>query len=253
MLDDTDLLQDQLEDAAVTPQEESPETPTEENWDKARQAQDQKLASVDKKVERLAGNIESLGSQLESKDQTIAALQYQLAEKKAEKTSIADGLDADVHGEDMVSAIKGLEDRLDAEQQAKNDVQEKLNRYESDREVTQAQTAQAEVREEILSDLDDDYGAKYRTEAVKRANAHVAETNEVPENAIAARKLMKGFYRAVKAEDESKKGKSTVQQDNNRGGLNFNEPTGKEGDINTVLADMKKSGKYKGAKLPGPD
>ena len=232
------------------PKDEEPAAKGQEpkaGWDKDRQQIQQDAAAAKKTADRLSGQVEVLTSQSAAYSEKIAELTAKLeTAKTATPEDKGIELDEDVHGADLVAAVKGLEKQLAEAKAASQATENKLKAAEAT-EARKAQDAKiAQHREKLLSRFDKKYGAKFRNAAVEAANAEVRETGIVPADDVDRIELLEKHYEALSATAKAKKTTKTVRQDSRGGGVTLAAPSKATGTLEEVRTAMRREGKFSG-------
>ncbi len=239
-----------MSDEETKVEEPKPEE-TKEQWDKERQQADQERATVVKKLSQSQATLEA---ELAATKEGIASLTSKLdslLNKADVKKSQIDTLDPDIHGADMVAAIQSLKAELDAERSSKAELQTWIQSQKQEQARKKADAEKEALKDEILTDLDDQFGAKYRNEAIELANAEVAETGKAPVTQMQARKLLAKHYKALRDKDSEAEKKKTSRQDTLGGTLGIMSDDLEEGSMDDVMASMKKKGVFTTLDMPG--
>lgn len=221
------------------------------DWDKDRQKAEQDRANLSKQLSKVQTD---LAADLAATKQTIAELRDQLnsaATKADVNISDIDKLDPEVHGADLVHSLKTLKAELEAERKNRQDLQKWIDEQKQRDAVQRVQAEKEALKDEILSDLDEQFGAKYRNEAIELANQEVAETGKAPATQMQARKLLAKYYKSLKDKDSQSDRRKTSRQDNLGGTVGVKSYDGEEGDFDSVVASMKKKGVFASLTLPG--
>jgi myosin heavy subunit len=211
------------------------------NFKREREAKEKAVAEK----EELESQYLSMSEELDTQKTESNSIKQELAQVKATldrmaKASTVDelgNLDEAVVDPSVVKHIKKLQaDKTALEVQYKElstniaSLQKTKEQFESEK-VQQQQTSYREQRKEaILKDLDDEFGAKYRNEAVDLANAKVKEKGKAPEGEYEISKLIRSCYRDIATKDVKPTTKHTVPVDDGKGGV-------------TKIADDKVEGK----------
>ena len=170
-------------------------------WDEQQQKADQEAANARKAREQVA----AVSSELETTKVENETLREQLAaaEVKAAEAGITDvELDeARYEGTDLplVKAIKSLKEEIKAKDKRFDALEKKAADYEKRDREEQAMAARNSVYEELLTDLDAEYGADCRNEAVKAFNQLIADGKLPKGNPAKSTREMEKCYKAVKA------------------------------------------------------
>ncbi len=231
-------------------------------WDKERQRVDQLQANItklaDEKTE-MSGQLTTLTEQNQGLAEKFDELKAQLVEKQAEQQEVE--LDSDLVDPNVIKAIDGIKGELsDTKKQLENsnkqieDLIAVKTQYEVDQQAKAEDERKAGRKEKILSKLDERYGAKFRNEAMKLAQADVDKEGKPPDGELEVFLLLDKHYNQLSKDAVSGKTKTTVPVDNGSGGVVFGEDVVKEGTREEVLKSMKSWFKKKGDNftLPTP-
>ncbi|MCJ7482658.1 MAG: hypothetical protein MUO31_06805 [Thermodesulfovibrionales bacterium] len=210
-----------------------------EKWDKERQRADQ-AESVAAKARTEA---QQYASMLEESKTQLAAAQSKLETSQKETQTKKDELlqmDTALVDQNVITNLEKLEARDRANAQKLDEMSRKLSTYEADRTERIRQENINKARESVLSQCDEEFSPKYRTEALKIADELVDTGKEKrPNDKFEGYILMKKCYRQV-SEKETSKEKATVNIDTGKGGAPVvKKEARKSGSMKEVLADMK--------------
>lgn len=212
-------------------------------FEKTRQRADQEAANAKKAREQLSES----QSSLETAQTENEALKEQLAaaEKKAAEAGIEDvELDESQYQTTdipLVRAIKSLKEKSKAKDERIAGLEKKASDFEEQGRKDKAIQARDEAYEELLTDLDGEYGADCRNEAVKKFDALILEDKVPKGNTAKATRILEKCYKdakSAKAKD-SKKDKSSLSLDSGSGGGDAPNLSGveiKEGSLDEVAA-----------------
>ena len=189
-------------------------------YTREQQRADQEAANA----RRARDEAQQYKSQLESMQQEQASLQGKLEElqAKAEDRDLPNLDPEQFEGSDrtLVEAIKALEIQLKHSNQKIGKLEKTKDDLLAERREQESRDARSRNYNELLEDLDEEYGAQYRNDAVK-AFTTLAKKGEVPQNnsAKAARLMEKCYKQAVKDAAEKKgKGGEDILRDTGAGG-----------------------------------
>lgn len=245
--------------------EEQKEEQKDEKWDKARQELDQYKSSVDKLSEQkseLQEQVGELQTTIEQERQETADkltnIEKQLTDKaKEEKIDDIENLDPDLVDANVIKVLKGLKNQqqLLEKQLTEKDadiakLQEAKDQYETDREKSAEEARKAVTKEKILSSLDQEFGSKFRNDAVKLANQKVKETGKTPESEFIYKFIRDCYIEVEKNAPKETPEKETVSVDSGASGVTFKEGEIKEGSIEEVLPQIAAKYKGKGFSMP---
>ena len=217
--------------------EEQAELEKKQEYDKVQQQIDQERANA-KKAREAAEQAKSEATKLAD---SVAELKSQIEATKQELEAKKTAIDPDEVGiSDLANYAKNLQSEiaeLKREQTAFKTEQQKL---QADRQKAQQETEVNKVKEQILTDCDEEYGEQFRNAALKLADKKVDSGDaELPRTPYDGYKLMRKCY----AEVALQKKKDTVITDTGEGGVGEPKSTLKPGSRQEVLEQMKKNPK----------
>lgn len=215
-------------------------------FDKARQAADQEKANAAKAREKA----DAATTQLGEANSQVEALKQQLAEAnaKADAAGVSVELDEKNYSDTdlvLVKSIKALEKKLEVKDVQINNLNQKATDFESNRAANDAKATQEAQYQELLNDMDVDYGPEHRNAAVIAFEKKVA-AGEVTGGAAKATRILERCYKdSVKAakakEAEIKKGNVTLDSGSGGGtNINFSGVKLKSGSLEDVTAQAGK-------------
>jgi len=238
-----------------------------EHWDKAKQELDQYKANVERLSEQKTELQEQIGdlqttieAEREETADKLASIEKQLAKKtKEEKVDDIDNIDPDLVDANVIKVLKNLKVQQESleKQLAEKDqdiakLKEVKEKYEADRKKATEDAQRDTLREAMLSDLDKEFGAKFRNEAIELANKKVKESDgKAPEGDFFIYKFIRNCYKEVA--EKAPKGtseKKTVSVDSGASGVTFKEGEIKEGSIDEVFPVIAAKYKGKGFSMP---
>lgn len=241
-------------DSAIKDGEEAARTPEEQSQiDKARRDEQMleqeraNTARANETARQAQSDLETTKSQNETLKEQLAA-----AEAKAAEAGIKDvELDeSSFEGTDLalVKSIKSLGEQVKAKDARIAALEKKATGYEDQDRQDRATQARNTAYEELLTDLDGEYGADCRNEAVKAFNQLIAD-GKVPKGSPAkATRAMEKCYKeakAAKAKDKTDKEKSSpLPLDSGSGGGSAPNLSGveiKEGSLDEVAEQVGKT------------
>ena len=230
------------EEAARTPEEQK--KIDEERRDKQQLEQEQaNTARANETARQAQSDLETTNSENEKLKEQLEA-----AETKAVEAGIKDiKLDEkDYEGTDLalVRAINVLNQRIEAKDKKITNLEKKADGYEDQARKDEAVAARNSVYEELLSDLDEEYGPDCRNEAVKNFNTLCTEGKVPKGNPTKATRAMEKCYKEAKAAKAKPKDKSSLPLDSGSGGGNAPSLSGteiKKGSLDEVDAQVAKT------------
>lgn len=217
-------------------QTEEVQTEETQGWDKEKQRADMEHANFLKAKSRN----EELQSKLETYESRMADIESQIKEKQKEvEIAELDPLRADVP--DLVNQNQKLIQRLKNMELQFKTLQSKAVEFEK-KELTRQQTEERQAMiDKICKPLDKEYGAKFRSKAIKLAEEAVNNgTEESPKDAMDAYFLLNKVY-AKLAEEAKTVEKKSIPVDTGNQAFSFQSSDIGEGSLRDVVAKMKKS------------
>jgi hypothetical protein len=208
-----------------------------EEWNKEKQRADMEHANFLKAKQEK----DLLAGKLDSMEQTISRLQEAIKVNQ-EQVEIGelDPLRADVP--DLVNQNQKLIARLKKLEQEQMELKSLATQYKTKEQQREQDTVRQKMIDKICKPLDSQYGAKFRTKAVKMAEELVAEGKESqPEDALDARMLLEKCYKQLSSKDETKEEKTKIPTDNGAGAFSFVGSEIKEGSLNDVMGQLRKT------------
>jgi uncharacterized coiled-coil DUF342 family protein len=206
------------------------------DWDKEKQRADMehanflKAKSQNDKLSDKLNTYESRMSQLES--------QIKVNQEKVEIAEL-DPLRADVP--DLVNQNQKLIQRLKNVEAQFQQLQSKATTFESIEQERQLKEERQATIDKICKPLDKEYGAKFRSKAVKMAEEAVNNGEEdAPKDAMDAYFMLTRYYKKLKTEDETVK-KETIPVDTGSGAFSFQTSEIGDGSLKEVIAQMRKA------------
>lgn len=237
-------------DSAIEDGEKAARTPEEQaaidkaRLDKQQLEQEQaNTARANEAAKQAQSDLESAKSETETLKEQLATAEAKAAEAGIKDVELKEenyeGTDLD-----LVKAIKSLEQKLDAKDKQIAGLEKKATGYETQARADKATQARNSVYEELLSDLDEEYGADCRNDAVKRFNELIT-TGKVPKgNPTKATRAMERCYKEAKAAKAKGKDKSSLSLDPGSGGGSAPNLSGvelKKGSLDEVDAQVAKT------------
>jgi hypothetical protein len=226
-------MPEENEAPVVEPQDKKPE------WDKERQRADQAEANSRKTAAKLSAT-ELKTNQLE---QTVAELQGKLQtieDVKGLDLSAINPDDADIP--DVVRNQAKVVQALEKTQAKLSALEQKAASYEQNELQSRQVRERESVIEKIMNPLDKEFGAKYRNEARKLAEAEVEERGYAPNGELECYQMLRRHYETLKTKGVESASKETPS-DNGRGGSksSFGDSI-KPGTVDDVMAQIRKGG-----------
>lgn len=222
----------------------------EADFDKDRQKQDQDAANQ-RKYQQAQAQAEEARQQAEKLAQEKAELQQKLddLQLKADEQGITipelneeDYQEGDVN---IVKAIKALQSQLEVKSKRLQNLEKVKDDLMEERRVNAEVDARNTVYNNLLDDLDTEYGAQHRNAAVAAFDKLIKDSKVPKGNPTKATRIMEKCYRdAAKAAKDKEKFDGSVNLDTGSGG---NAPGGmsslklKPGSLNQVIDQVQAS------------
>lgn len=197
--------------------------------DKERQRADQEAANAkksrDEATQAKADNV-SVRADLATLETERQRLEGALAEAQAKASEgqmpNLDGVELDVNETLLAKSVQSLQkqinDNADAAKKERDAQQAKITQYEAV-EAQKVQQARSDASyNALLSDLDSDYGAECRNEAVAAYQKKWANGDVPKDNAAAATRILEKCYKDVKAKVNKKADNKNFSSDTGSGG-----------------------------------
>jgi chromosome segregation ATPase len=231
----------------------------EDSWDKERQRVDQLAANVTKMASdkaELASQLSAMTERSQEMLNKVSELEAQLSTAQIARDKESDNLDEDMYDDKLIKKISKFETEIsntkklleDSNKQVKELMDAKA-KWEQDAADEAEAARKAARKEKILSDLDKEFGPKYRNEALKLAQAEVDQNGKAPEGEYEVARLLRKHYREL-SKPSDKKTFPSVTVDTGDGGVVFNDGDIEEGSRDEVLASI--ASKIKGKPFTMP-
>jgi seryl-tRNA synthetase len=217
--------------------QEKAEVQENQEWDKDKQRADMEHANFLK----AKGENEKLSAKITDFESKISSLEEQIKVNQ-QKVEIAelDPLRADVP--DLVNQNQKLIQRLKQAEDNLQNLMTKATDYERKELERQQKEQRQETIDKICKPLDKEFGAKYRSKAVKMAEAMVNDGKaDSPQDAMDAYLLLTKCYKELVEADKEKTVKEKLPVDTGAGAFSFQGTDIKEGSLDEVMAAMRKS------------
>lgn len=208
---------------------------TKPEWDKEKQRADMERANFLK----AKSQNEQLTAKLSEYDSKIAELQSQIkVNQKEVEIAELDPLRADVP--DLVNQNQKLIQRLKNMEAQFQSLQSKAMTFEQKEAERQQKEQRQATIDKICKPLDKQFGAKYRSAAVKAAEDAVNNgVEDSPKDELDAYFLLTKYYQKLKEEEATTK-KEQIPVDTGAGAFSFQGTDIKEGSLNDVISAMRK-------------
>ncbi len=218
----------------------------EKEWDKQKQLLDQERANSKKAREES----ETLSAALEDAQGRLATLEQQMKDKESavlKETQRLEDLDPALVDSKVISNFGKMKSQFEQLSSQVAAQQREIDAYKGIESERQRETGKQKTINKILAPLDEEFGAKYRNDAVKMADQLINDGTETqPQDSIEAFSLMRKCYKTLVDKDTKKATpKKMVPADSGTGSIPFLETTKKQGTIEEVLADMRKNPSWK--------
>jgi hypothetical protein len=235
-------MSEQEEDKKTTEEDKAKkEAEDKAKWDEARQKIDQAESVANKARQEamaFADAYEESKAEIKQLKEKLEIQEKATQEKKDELVTM-NPEDVD---KSVVANIQRMEARDKKQAKRIEQLELKAKAYEEAEEKRRSKATNQELQDEVLATCDKEFGAKYRSEAIKMADELVDSGKEKqPTTQFTGYTLMRKCYQAVvKKAEESKKDKtSDVPTDSGSSGISH-KTSRKAGSRAEVLADMRK-------------
>lgn len=231
----------------VPAKEETPKKS--ETWDKERQRADQAEANLRKAQERLR----TMESDAASAHETAKSLQDRLDGILQENAVKIEDIDEDINDPKLLEYIKSMKIQIDRANERSDRLEKVASDYVDAEKAKQAEASKEEAKSEIIADIEGDFPAKYRNQALEKANEICTARGFAPKDRYEAAKILRTCYKELADADKGKtapsanKGKTSVPTDSGKGGLNVvkTEPP-KAGALRDLAAEWRQKLKRSG-------
>ena len=220
--DDGDALDVAIEEgekAERTPEEQSKIDKSRRNEQLLEQEQ-ANSARANEAARQAQDSLESAKTANEQLKEQLAAAEAKAAEAGIGNTELDE---SDYEGTDlaMVKSIKALDAKIKAKDARIAGLEKKAMTYEQQQQQEIAIQQRNSAYEELLADLDTEYGTDCRNDAVKKFQELSAKGKVTKGNPAKATRIMEKCYKEVKAAKEKvNKDKSSLSLDSGSGGGN---------------------------------
>ena len=225
---------------------EEAERKKQEDFDKARQRADQEAANAQKARQQAAQASQQL-AEMQTKGEAMQAEIDALKAKAVDQGIDLKEEDFEDSDKTLVKAIKALEVKFEASKSEIADLKKTKNDLLAERQAEQTKRQRNKVYDDLLSDLDTEYGQQFRNAAVKQFDKIVAE-GKVPNNAAMSTRALEKCYKDAKkaAEKDLKENPQRgLSLDPGAGGgsPNLNRAKLKPGSLADVSAQLRSASK----------
>jgi len=180
---------------AKEPHKEKEET----DWDKDRQEIDQAQANYRK----AASELSATKTELDSQAGLVKTLQDKLdAYVKANEVNI-DELDEELVDPAIKGVLKSMQMKLDSANARAESLEQSRDRITKSLEAQAQEADKQRNRAEIVADIEQEFPAKHRNEAIRLANEYCTKRGSAPADRYEAAKILRGFYKQL-ADAETK-------------------------------------------------
>lgn len=210
--EDSQPKKDTSQKASDTPKDEA--KPDEKpEWDKERQRADQAEANYRKADEK----VQATESKLEVQANQIESMQKRLDQFAKDHEVDLNEADPNMVDPTVLKALKSMQVKIDAATERADRLEQAKDELAKDLK-NQAQNArQEQAKSDIVSDIEEEFPAKFRNEAIRKANQIVTDRGYAPVDRYEAAKILRGCYKELAAPKTAPK-KATVPTDTGGGG-----------------------------------
>lgn len=227
-----------------------------QDWDKERQRADQEKANAEKAradADQLATERDEYASLVNEQAQRVEQLEKQLeAKAKLEGIKDVDNLDPALVDPAVIKAITRLKTQLESTTTELTDLRAKANQYEQIERQRENEKRVDTAKERILKPLDEEYGAKYRNEAMKLAQDFCDKRKRPFDDGIEASQFFAKTYKEIAAREKSGSKTTKVPTDSGAESVNFSDTEIKGDTVDEIWANMQTKLKGKKFSLPSP-
>lgn len=229
----TEEQAEQAEKVEVKTEEVKPQP---EAWDKERQRADQAEANFRKaQAER-----QSIEAKLSAESEKAKSLEEKLSTYVKANEINLDDIDSEYTDPKLVNVLKAMQSQI-AEANARaaklEEVKERYEQVEREKDLT---NARENAKNEIIADIEAEYPAKHRNEAVKLADKICADRGYSPKDRYEASKLLRQCYKDLASKEVVKPKVEKVPTDTGQGGNPTVTTEVKSGSIKSVAAEWRK-------------
>ena len=211
--------------------------PKGETWDKERQRADQAEANFRKEQD----SRQELETKLNDQAEKTQAMQDKLEELAKVNDVDLTEIDEEMTDPVVVKALKAMQSKIDKANAKAESLEKVAEGYRQNEQAKETTAARSKAQDEIVADIEEEYPAKYRNEAVKAADAICKERGYSPRDRYEASKLLKSCYKALAskkkapASDDEK-----IPTDSGKGSSSVAETKGKGGSIKDLANQWRK-------------
>jgi vacuolar-type H+-ATPase subunit I/STV1 len=181
------------------------QTSAENRWDSERQRADQAEANF-RKLQREQSEKEA---KLDAAIKQSEALQAKLDEIAKANDIDLDSMDTALVDASVLKVLKATKDRVDAANRRVSELEKVAKGYEEQKVKDQIATQQEQAKQEILADIEAEFPAKFRNEAIKMADKICADRGYSPSDRYEASKLLRSCYKRLSETKPSPKPATT--------------------------------------------
>jgi len=179
-------------------------------WDKDRQRADQAEANYRKANQQL----ESTQAKLDTQDSRIEAMQKSLDDVAAANAVNLDELDDDVVDPTIKKALKAMQVKLDAATTRAERLETSRDQIQKDLKAQGDEGRKADAQAGIISDIEEEYAAKYRNPAISKANEICTKRGYAPADRYESHQILRKCYKELADADKTPTKKTDVPTDN---------------------------------------
>ncbi len=245
-LENEDGLSELEQSLGIEPESESetePETPPageqekekESEWNKEKQRADQAEANL-RKIQQERQAMEARLVDAQKKAETLEAKLSEFA--KANDIDL-DEIDQDITDPKVVKALKVMKQQIEAANSRAAELEKVKESYEASERNKQIELQIEKSKAEIIEDIEQEFPAKFRNEALKMADEVCAKRGHSPADRYEAHKILRNCYKELAAKSKPAETKKTVPTDTGKGGGAIPEETLGTGSIRELAQKMK--------------
>jgi hypothetical protein len=181
-------------------------------WDAERQRADQAEANF-RKLQREKAEIESKAQQTEAK---IAEYEAKLAEVAKANDINLDGMEDEFVDPAAYRVVKSLQQKLSSLETLANDYKKQEQERQAKEKERQLEQSREQAKNEILTDIESEYGVQYRNDALKMADSICEKRGYPPQDRYEAATILRKCYRDLSTKKATPSSKTPVSTDSGK-------------------------------------
>lgn len=222
---------------ATQPQPEAQPSAEKPQWDKERQRADQAEANFRKaQAER-----ESIAAKADAASKEVESLKARLDEFAKANDVNLDEIDTDITDAKVVKALKVMQSKLEAATQRAEKSEKAVSEMLTKEQVKQEEQRHEQVKQELIAEVEAEFPARFRNEALKAANKICEDRGFAPSDRYEAFKILRNCYKELASKSAAPTPKP-VATDTGKTTITATPDTGevKGGSLREVAAQLRK-------------